>query len=165
MVILLMGVTASGKSTIGLMLAEMLDWNFIDADYMHSMEHIHKLMRGVPLTDDDRQVWLECLQDAVEYSLRENSNLILACSLLKASYRDRLRLDHNEVKIVYLKGSTQLLRQRFRERKPHFMSPSMLSTQLATIEEPQDAHEVNIDQSPEETAHQILLMLDLWDRN
>lgn len=165
MVILLVGVTASGKSTIGLLLAEMLDWNFIDADYLHPIEHITKLSRGVPLTDIDRQVWLECLQDAVRYSLKENSNLILAGSLLKASYRKMLRLDPDEVKIVYLKGSTQLLRQRFRSRKPHFMSPSMLSTQLATLEEPEDAYLIDIDQSPEAAAYQIMRMLDLWHRN
>lgn len=165
MVILLVGVTGSGKTTIGWLLAETLDWDFIDADYLHGDYHLIKLSRGVPLTNVDREPWLDGLEQVVNDSLDNFRNLIVACSLLTERDRERLQQNSADVKIVYLKGSPQLLRQRVRERRDYFMSPTILPTQLLTLEEPTTALSVDIDRSPEDLVYHIMLCLDLWDRN
>src|SRR5579872_432414 len=130
-----MGVSGSGKTTVGHLLASQLGWQFADADDYHSAANIDKMRNGIPLTDTDREPWLETLHDQIATWLAEGKSAILACSALKQSYRDRLRVSP-EVKVVYLKGAPQLLRKRLHARAGHYMRESMLASQLATLEEP-----------------------------
>lgn len=156
MILLLMGVSGSGKSTVGQLLASQLQWQFADADDFHSPENIDKMRRGVPLTDADRTPWLKTLRQKIEHWTHSGSNALLACSALKQSYRDELNAGP-EVHFVYLKGTSQLLRQRMLARHGHFMTESMLASQLTTLEEPteKDAFVLDIARSPAEIVAQI----------
>jgi gluconokinase len=109
MIIILMGVSGSGKTTIGKLLANTLNWEFKDADDFHSVDNIEKMRLGIPLNDADRKPWLKDLQTAIALWLKENQNIILACSALKTKYRQYLRLDHKHVQLIYLKGSLDVL--------------------------------------------------------
>lgn len=150
MIILIMGVSGSGKTTIGQLLADSLHWEFKDADSFHSPENIEKMRHGIPLSDDDRIPWLETLQIAIKYWLQENQNVVLACSALKASYRQFLLLDSNQVKLVYLQGSFAVIQQRLQERQNHFMSEKLLKSQFDILEEPDNAILVDISQPLEQ---------------
>ncbi|QLE55366.1 gluconokinase [Nostoc sp. TCL26-01] len=150
MIILIMGVSGSGKTTIGQQLANSLHWEFRDADSFHSPENIEKMRHGIPLSDEDRIPWLQTLHTAIKNWLQENQNVVLACSALKASYRQFLLLDSNNVKLVYLQGSFTLIQQRLQERQNHFMSEKLLKSQFDTLEEPDNAILVDISQPPEQ---------------
>ncbi|WP_341528707.1 gluconokinase [Nostoc sp. UHCC 0302] len=149
MVILLMGVSGSGKTTIGLLLADSLNWEFKDADAFHSPANIEKMQRGIPLSDADRMPWLQDLQRAIAQWLHDNKNVVLACSALKASYRQFLVLDSERIKIVYLKGSFEVIQKRLQERHNHFMTEKLLNSQFDTLEEPSDAIPVDVSEPPE----------------
>lgn len=146
--IVMMGVSGSGKTQIGQQLAAELDWKFFDADDFHSPEHINKMRHGMALTDADRDPWLKTLQALIERLIEQNQSAVLACSALKQSYRDRLCI-HPSVKIVYLKGSYDLIQQRLNRRTDHYMSADLLSSQFEILEEPQDALVVDVSQPPE----------------
>lgn len=156
MVILLMGVSGSGKTTVGQLLAAQLGWQFADADDFHSAANIEKMHRGIPLTDADRVPWLATLRKIIEDWIHTGSSAVLACSALKQSYRDELNASP-EVRVVYLKGTPQLLRQRMLERHGHFMTEPMLASQLDTLEEPpeNDALILDIATTPAEIVAQI----------
>jgi gluconokinase len=155
-IILLMGVSGSGKTTAGRLLAAQLGWEFADADDYHSAGNIEKMRDGIPLSDAERAPWLEALRGLLAGWLAEEKSGVLACSALKQTYRDRLRLS-SQVQIVYLKGMPELFHQRLRERVGHFMKEAMLQSQLATLEEPdeEEALVVNAAQSPEAIAGEI----------
>ncbi len=138
MVIVLMGVTGSGKTTIGRALAESLHWQFVDADDFHSPSNVAKMRAGIPLDDADRAPWLVSLHHAIVAWLEAQTNVVLACSALKQSYREQL-LVNPEVKLVYLRGGRELISQRLSLRHGHYMDPNLLTSQLATLEEPRDA--------------------------
>jgi gluconokinase len=138
MVILLMGVTGSGKTTIGLALAESLKWQFADADDFHSPTNVTKMRAGIPLNDADRKPWLATLHDAIAGWIKMGTNVVLACSALKQSYRKQLLIGP-QVRLVYLRGSRVLISRRLAQRHGHYM------IQLATLEEPQDALVVDVD--------------------
>jgi gluconokinase len=161
MVILIMGVSGSGKTTIGQMLAAQLDWQFQDADDLHSPANIEKMHQGIPLTDADRRPWLRSLRTLIDRSLDTHTDLILACSALKATYRQDLDIGSERVKFVYLKGSIFLIQQRLKERKGHFMNPDLLKSQFAALEEPDDALVIEIDRDPAEIVQQIATDLAL----
>ncbi len=162
MVILIMGVSGSGKTTIGEMLAQKQHWQFKDADDFHPQANKDKLHRGEALTDDDRRPWLQTLRHEIDEAIKANNNLILACSALKASYRQTLEADRPDlVKFVYLKGSFELIQQRLKERHGHFMNPDLLQSQFDDLEQPEDAIVVNIEHSPEESVRQIEASLNL----
>lgn len=161
MVILIMGVSGSGKTTIGQMLAAQLNWQFQDADDLHSPANIEKMHQGIPLTDADRRPWLQSLRALIDRSLDMNTNLILACSALKAEYRQDLDIGADLVKFVYLKGSIELIQQRLQQRKGHFMNPDLLKSQFADLQEPDKAIVIEIDRSPAEIVHQIATELAL----
>ncbi len=137
MVILLMGVTASGKTTVGRALATELGWRFADGDDYHSAANIAKMRAGIALTDEDRAPWLESLRKAILAWLAAGENVVLACSALKASYRDIL-LVSSDVKLVYLRASKELIAARLASRRGHYMNPKLLDSQFETLEEPQN---------------------------
>jgi gluconokinase len=154
MVIILMGVAGSGKTTVGRELAGELGWKFYDADDFHPRANVEKMSRGVPLGDADRAPWLERLRELIESCPGGGEDAVLACSALKENYRRTLVVDDG-VKLVYLKGDRELLLGRLSERHGHFMKPEMLDSQLATLEEPQHALTVDINETPEEIAAKI----------
>lgn len=160
MVILVMGVSGSGKTTIGQMLAETLRWQFADADDFHPAANIEKMGRGIPLTDADRLPWLQALHQVISEWLKINANAVLACSALKSEYRHLLQ-PTDEVKWVYLEGSFELIQQRIQERHGHFMKADLLQNQFDTLEVPDDAFHVDVSKSPEESVQQIRSSLSI----
>ncbi|MCI0577325.1 MAG: gluconokinase [Chloroflexi bacterium] len=156
MIILLMGVSGAGKTTIGRLLAEELAWPFYDADDFHPPANVAKMSQGLPLTDADRDAWLAALQQLIRQLLVQDQPAVIACSALKAAYRARLLANHPGVYLVYLKGSYDLIYRRLQDRPGHFMPPDLLASQFATLEEPQDALVVSIDQEPEEIVKAIV---------
>jgi len=149
-----MGPAGSGKTTIGKLLAAQLGWEFSDGDSFHSPANIERISRGIPLTDADRLPWLNSIRDAISQWLAERKNVILACSALKRAYRELL-LVSPEVKLVYLKGSYELLSQRLHARKGHYATEQILTSQFADLEEPAGAFVVDVAHSPEEIVAQI----------
>jgi gluconokinase len=138
MIIVLMGVSGVGKTTVGRALAGELHWHFADADDYHSAANVAKMHAGFPLTDEDRAPWLQSLRTAILDWLASKQNVVLACSALKASYRDILLVNAN-VRLVYLRGSPELVAERLATRHGHYMDPHLLQSQFATLEEPQNA--------------------------
>src|SRR5579885_1223536 len=154
MVIILMGLAGSVKTTVWRELARELGWKFYDADDFHPRSNVEKMSRGVPLDDRDRAPWLKRLRELIESCLARDEDAVLACSALKKSYRRTLLVD-DSVKLVYLKGDRGLLLKRLGGRHGHFMKPEMLDSQLATLEEPRHALTVDINQTPAEIAAKI----------
>jgi gluconokinase len=156
MIILLMGVAGSGKTTLGRLLAADLGWPFYDADDFHPPANVAKMAAGTPLTDEDRAPWLHALRTRIETSLAANENAILGCSALKAAYRRILQPVPTEpIRFVYLRGTPELLAQRLADRPGHFMKPGMLASQLSTLEEPADALIADISLPPEKLVAHI----------
>jgi gluconokinase len=149
MVIILMGVSGSGKTTIGKLLAQRLGWTFYDGDDFHPPANVEKMRNGIPLTDADRESWLSALQQLIDSLLQNGRSAVLACSALKQNYRTRLQRNENEVRFVYLKGDPDLIRQRLTNRHGHFMPTDLLASQFVTLEEPQEVLTIDIAQSPE----------------
>ncbi|MTJ54161.1 gluconokinase [Anabaena sp. UHCC 0253] len=145
MIILLMGVSGSGKTTIGKHLAASLNWEFHDGDSFHLPTNIEKMRRGIPLNDADRMPWLQYLHAHIQVWLQENKNVVLACSALKASYRQILLCDSRCV-LVYVQGSFDVIQERLRKRQNHFMSEKLLKSQFNDLEEPDNAIYVDISQ-------------------
>lgn len=154
-----MGVSGSGKTIVGKKLAEFLGWEFADADDFHPRENVEKMQRGISLNDADRFPWLQKMQDEIKRNLQENTNLVLTCSALKASYRQMLLVNKESVKLVYLKGSFELIKERLKARKNHFMKEGLLQSQFDTLEEPNDAIIVDISQSVEHIVQEIVKSL------
>ncbi|WP_218082925.1 gluconokinase [Anthocerotibacter panamensis] len=152
-VIVVIGVTGSGKTTVGRMLAEALGWEFSDADDVHPAANIEKMQRGIPLTDQDRAGWLDVLKAAITVWLNENRKTVLACSALKAQYRNLLQSDR--VCFVYLHGSFALIQARLVQRQGHFMPDSLLQSQFDALEEPTDALAIDISLTPEAIVQEI----------
>ena len=154
MVILVMGVTGAGKTTVGGLLAKQLGWPFLDADDFHPPENIEKMKHGIPLTDADREPWLAAIHQALVDYAAKNQDVVLACSALKQSYRELLWRD-GEVKLVYLKGTYELIAQRLLTRRGHFADEHILAGQFADLEEPTDALVVDISATPEAIVDEI----------
>ncbi len=167
MVILMMGVSGAGKTTIGQLLASALGWNFVDADDYHPADNVEKMRNGTPLTDADRAPWLETLRTLIANWIAAGKNTVLACSALKQSYRQALQVGPEvevEINIVYLKSTPEILRQRLRARRGHFMTERMLASQLAALEAPEDAVTVDADRPPAEVVTEIRARLTLPER-
>jgi gluconokinase len=145
MIIVIMGVTASGKTTIGTRAAKRFGWPFYDADEFHPPENIAKMSRGEPLTDADREPWLNALHDKMAEEERAGKSAIFACSALKARYRDVLREGLKTVQFVFLKGDPEVLQARLDHRKGHFMPRTMLPSQMAALEEPEEGEALVLD--------------------
>jgi len=148
MIILIMGVAGAGKTTVGRALAERLHWRFVDADDYHSQANVAKMHAGIPLTDEDRAPWLQSLRGAILAWLKAGENVLLACSALKASYRDVLVVSP-DVKLVYLQISMELAAERLAARHGHYMNPHLIRSQFETLEEPHDAVTIDASQPTE----------------
>jgi gluconokinase len=155
-----MGPAGSGKTTVGKLLAAQLSWDFADGDGFHPAANIEKMSRGVPLTDSGRIPWLNSIREAMKQWQAQGRNVVLACSALKRSYRELLGIN-SDVKLVYLKGTRELLRERLRSRKGHYAGEQLLASQLADLEEPTDAITVDAAGSPEEIVAEIRKRLSL----
>lgn len=155
MIIILIGVSGSGKTTIGKKLADSLNYQFYDADDFHSPSNIEKMQAGIPLEDTDRIVWLQSIRDAIVQWLQKNQNVVIACSALKESYRQMLSIDRKYIKLIYLKGSFELIQKCLQERKDHFMPETLLKSQFEALEEPSGVVTVDISKAPEEILETI----------
>jgi gluconokinase len=148
-----MGVAASGKSLIGAALARAMGVEFVEGDQFHSAENVQRMSRGVPLTDDDRAQWLRSLAARIRKAKEAGAGLVISCSALKRSYRDILRAGASDLRLVFLKGDRALIAARLAGRRGHFMPPSLLESQFATLEEPspdENAWVCDIRKSPQE---------------
>jgi len=160
MIVLVMGVSGSGKSTIGRMLAPALAAEFLEADTFHSRDNVAKMTNGIPLEDDDRWPWLEAIGDAIATHQQAGRPVVLACSALKEAYRRRLFAQAGEHgHVVFLDGGADLIAARLGGRRGHYMPPTLLPSQLATLEPPADAIRVDIGDSPETILRDILAVL------
>lgn len=155
LVLVLMGVSGSGKTTVGLQLASALGWSFRDADDFHSPANIAKMSADIPLTDDDRRPWLNAIRHYIDAVLGRGESAIVTCSALKERYRQTIVADPARVKLVYLTGDAALLRQRIGARHGHFMKPEMLQSQLADLEPPAHALTLDVAHPPAELVAQI----------
>ena len=150
MIIVLYGVSGSGKSSIGTLLATQLDWPFLDADDYHPPANIDKMQRGEPLNDADRLPWLMILAAEIRNLLVNDIQAIMACSALKQSYRDLLGVDNESVVAVLLAGDAKLIQQRLQQRQHAFMPTQLLQSQLAALEIPDDGLTMDIALTPEQ---------------
>ena len=160
MIITVMGVTGSGKTTVGSLLAKRLGWEFADADDFHSAANKDKMHRGIPLTDADRIQWLAAIHDYLALAASEHRNIVLGCSALKQSYREQL-FQGLDVRLVYLKGSYELIDRRLEQRKGHFADDHILAAQFADLQEPTDAIVVDISGEPAQIVDEICRRLNL----
>jgi gluconokinase len=160
MIILLMGTTGAGKTTVGKIVADCLHWPFLDADDFHPTANIQKMRHGIPLNDADRAPWLYNIHTELLRLSCSGCNAVLACSALKQRYRDTLS-DGVDMRIIYLRGSYEQMRKHILERHGHFAGESILAGQFADLEEPQNAIVLGVSEPPTELAAQALSQLGL----
>jgi len=164
LVLVVMGVSGSGKTTIAALLAERLHWQFEEGDTLHPPGNIEKMRRGVPLDDADRRPWLQAIARVIDAWLESGESGIVACSALKHAYRRKIVGHRGEVRLVYLKGSREVILQRMAARHGHFMPLKLLDSQLETLEEPlpeEHALVVSIEQPPGQIVREIETRLRL----
>jgi carbohydrate kinase (thermoresistant glucokinase family) len=166
-VVVIMGVSGCGKSTVASLLAQRMHWIYEDADWFHPHSNIEKMHSGQPLTDDDRWPWLNAIAAWIDATRRIGNRGVIACSALKRAYRDILIGERRDVQLVLLKGDRELIARRLAARDGHFMPPSLLESQFRTLEEPQeDEHPivVSIVPHPREIVEQIAKEFAGWCR-
>jgi gluconokinase len=166
-IIIIFGVSAAGKTTVGELLARELSWDFYEADDFHSPANIEKMRRGVPLTDEDRWPWLENLRELIKRCVAAGENAVLACSALKRAYRKHLRVSE-EVKFVFLHGDYALIAKQLQRRRGHFMNPELLQSQFTDLEEPQPEEGVltiELGRTPRELVKEIKTRLHLTGKD
>ena len=158
MIVVLMGVSGIGKTTIGRLLAARTRWNFEDADDYHSEENRRKMAAGIPLTDADRKPWLNALHEGMLQYRQKGENAAFACSALKQQYRALLDAGFapGEMRFVYLHAPAAVIRERMKSRHHPYMNPDLLDSQLAELEVPRDAWSVSVAGTPEEAVEEIL---------
>ena len=162
MVIVVMGVSGAGKTTVGRALAETLGWPFYDGDDFHPPANIEKMRQGVPLTDADRRPWLETLRALIARHLQEGRPAVLACSALKRSYRDVLRRAGEGVQFVHLAADYETIRRRLKARRGHFFDPKLLQSQFDDLEAP-DADEVLILEATRPVSELVRAIVTRWN--
>ncbi len=160
MIIVMIGVSGAGKSTVGQLLAAELQCAFLEGDSLHSPANIEKMAHGIPLTDADRAPWLAAIHSRIVECFQRGENLVVACSALKQKYRDVLARGVN-IAWVYLKGSREVILPRLQSRQHHYMKARMLASQFADLEEPTDAVVIDVSVAPPVAVQQILHQLSL----
>jgi gluconokinase len=165
MIVVVAGVSASGKSTVGTLIADRLGWPFTDADSLHPAGNVAKMHAGLPLTDADRRPWLAAVTARIDGYLEAGQSAVLACSLLKRTYRDQLTADRPTVRIAFLDVSREVLAERLRARHGHFFPATLLDSQLAALEPPQPSERLLVvmatGQSPAVIADEVMHRLQL----
>jgi gluconokinase len=162
--LIVMGVSGSGKTTVASKLAERLRWTFEDGDRFHPKSNVEKMSAGHPLTDEDRWPWLNAIADEIERVCTAGKHAVIACSALKRTYRDVLLRGRDDVRIVFLNGTQQLIAHRLALRKDHFMPPGLLDSQFRTLEPPrldENAVDVSIDASVDAIVDDIVSKLEV----
>lgn len=156
-ILIVMGVSGSGKTTIGTGLALALGWSYIEGDQFHPKANVEKMARGISLNDEDRSAWLDALRSEIEKCLEEQRPAVLACSALKNSYRERLRVDER-VQFVFLNIPYETARERMSKREGHFMPVSLLDSQFETLQQPDSSNSINVDaqQSPDQIVKEVI---------
>jgi carbohydrate kinase (thermoresistant glucokinase family) len=165
-VVIVMGVSGCGKSTVGALLASRLRWEFEDADWFHPSANVDKMHKGIPLTDEDRWPWLAAVAARIDKTRRSGGHDVVACSALKRRYRDVLIGDRADVRLVYLKGDEALIARRIATRHEHFMPSTLLHSQFEALEEPgsdENPIVVSIEPRPREIVDQILSALNMLE--
>jgi carbohydrate kinase (thermoresistant glucokinase family) len=163
-VVVVIGVSGSGKSTTAAMLAGRLHWHFEEGDTLHPAANIEKMRHGVPLDDDDRRPWLQAVARVIDGWLESGNRGVVACSALKRAYRRMIIGKHDAVRLVYLEGSRELILQRMAARHGHFMPVRLLETQFQALEEPlpeEHALVISIERTPEQIMREIETRLQL----
>lgn len=156
-ILIFMGVSGVGKSTLGLAVAAELGWPFYDGDDSHPQENVAKMAAGIPLTDADRRPWLAHLHALIADHLARGEPAVLACSALKPAYRDQLRAGHEEVLFVYLRGDRERIGRRLAKRQGHYMPAGLLDSQFAALEEPEQGEALVVDMDA--TAVEVIALL------
>jgi gluconokinase len=166
--LIVMGVSGSGKTTVASKLAGRLHWTFEDGDKFHPKSNVEKMSAGQPLTDEDRWPWLNAIADEIERVCTARGHVVVACSALKRTYRDVLLRGRDDVRIVFLNGTQELIAHRLALRKDHFMPPGLLDSQFRTLEPPhldENAIDVSIDAPVDTIVDDIVSKLQATDRN
>ncbi len=162
--VIVMGVSGSGKTTIGKRLAARIGWRYEDADTFHPAANVAKMSAGQPLTDEDRWPWLRAIADEIDRAGEAGERVVIGCSALRRVYRDMLVHGRSDIRIIYLQGTQALIADRLGERKGHFMPPGLLTSQFGTLEPPtpdEHAITVSIDGPAESIVSNILRQLEL----
>lgn len=155
-IVMVMGVSGSGKTTVAQKLAEQLGWQFFEGDDFHPETNVQKMAQRHPLTDADRQPWLVSLKVLIDELMATGVSAVITCSALKKAYRDFLKDGRPEIVVVYLQGSFELIRERLVHRQGHYMPVDLLRSQFEDLEEPTDGMTVDITQQPESLVQQIV---------
>ncbi|WP_338871385.1 gluconokinase [Myxococcus stipitatus] len=155
MVVIVTGVSGAGKTTVGRALARSLGWRFLDADDLHPHSNVEKMAAGIPLTDADRWPWLARVRAQLETAVEKGEDVVLASSALKQSYRAALEVAPDQTRWVYLHAPHEVLARRLSQRQGHFMPPSLLESQLATLEVPEEALSVDVTPPPDEVVKHL----------
>lgn len=166
--LIVMGVSGSGKTTLAEGIADAMDWLYAEGDDFHSQANVSKMASGVPLTDEDRWPWLRSIGTWIDEHERDRRSAVITCSALKRSYRDLLRDGRDHVRFVYLEVPQQVLEERLARRTGHYMPPSLLPSQLETLEPLQadeDGVVVHAHQSPEASVTEALDLLGLTPKS
>lgn len=160
MIVILMGVSGSGKTRVGTLLAKETGWEFFDGDDYHSEENVSKMASGIPLTENDRALWLERLREILLATVERDQDCILACSALTEDFRRKLLNGLPEVKLVHLQGTYDTIKSRMERRSGHYFKPGLLKSQFETLESPETALRIEITASPDEIVEKIRQSLE-----
>lgn len=156
-----MGVSGSGKTRIGSQLAEELGWEFLDGDEYHGLEEVKKMASGIPLSEQDREVWLVVLRELLQARWDKDQDCILACSALTADFRRKLLKDFADVVLIHLHGDFEMIKKRMENRRGHYFRPELLKSQFETLESPVDVLRIEISKRPDEIVGEIREYLEV----